>query len=688
APGKEGGGAARGTPSVTGVWQISHEGCRQTLSLNRDGTFRLGATVRAGGRFGSESVDGVYTPGAVLSDGRPTYVFQPSTPVGVGHLIYCDQWTNRVQATLAYPAVQSTYGFSPAGLAYRGEGAAGLDRVLIGTDSLNRDRFVYYIRNGSVLKGVSVDSLSLPGSLYAALPGDANRQLFLLGGVNVVNLPEDKVSATVNTASAGSLATTFVLNLTSATRATFAIGPQTPSPVCHFEVYTDLTFSTIQPGILNTGMASQVWLLNPLDGTQFYFNQTVGTPPNAKTAYLLPVAVVSNQPGTCQYSVTGEGGLGSLLAATPQLDTLAVISSKGGEWPGFMGADGAAPIRLSNPSFDPLALSLMFSGLPDQMVSIPRATPGSAAGMDYDLLGLTGALPRPVTMDVVGGAVPSLNLASTVAGVNSMGSFVPAQNRTPAATLGVGATQIVGFPLGGETRRFTLQVGAAGRVAAWSEGGLDTRASLWGQDGIPLAGDDGGGLDGLGFYMERTLAAGNYVLEVTSLGAGTVTLKTASGTASAYGDENLEGCLVAHGLLRGAVLGRLSCSRQAIRSLTGLGVHSGLTHLDVSLNRLTDLTPLTALVNLRSLSLTGNQVADPTPLSGTTPGGGLPRLVNLSLAGNPLDPAKLVNLQNMQATLSYLDLTLATGITPADVTSLKTFMPSTIIIGLDGRVVP
>lgn len=77
---------------------------------------------------------------------------------------------------------------------------------------------------------------------------------------------------------------------------------------------------------------------------------------------------------------------------------------------------------------------------------------------------------------------------------------------------------------------------------------------------------------------------------------------------------------------------RLTLFRCDLERVDAVAPLRELRELDLSSNRLTDVTPLAALVKLEALDLSSNQVVDPTPLLA------LPALRRLSLGKNPVRP--------------------------------------------------
>ncbi|MCL2470522.1 MAG: leucine-rich repeat domain-containing protein [Propionibacteriaceae bacterium] len=116
-------------------------------------------------------------------------------------------------------------------------------------------------------------------------------------------------------------------------------------------------------------------------------------------------------------------------------------------------------------------------------------------------------------------------------------------------------------------------------------------------------------------------------------------------------------------------LSSLSLDANNIKNLTPLTGLTNLTLLDVGYNQITDLTPLATLTNLTTLSLNNNHITDLTPLTSLT------NLTMLFLSGNPITDltplGKLPRLTSLHFDSNHLaDLTPLAGLTQLQTLSL------------------
>lgn len=98
-------------------------------------------------------------------------------------------------------------------------------------------------------------------------------------------------------------------------------------------------------------------------------------------------------------------------------------------------------------------------------------------------------------------------------------------------------------------------------------------------------------------------------------------------------DRNLDVCLAQtikdHKVTQVAELTRLRCTHAGIETLAGLQKFYALTELDLSDNKITDITAVANLGKLRTLILENNAIENTAPLLN------LINLADLNLAGNP-----------------------------------------------------
>lgn len=106
-----------------------------------------------------------------------------------------------------------------------------------------------------------------------------------------------------------------------------------------------------------------------------------------------------------------------------------------------------------------------------------------------------------------------------------------------------------------------------------------------------------------------------------------------------------------------AAITEIEADEKGIESLEGLQYCPSLTLLNMRGNSVTDLSPLTTLVNLTGLGASDNRIADLGPLSGMT------RMISLHLGGNRIsDIGPLENFTNLN--ILYLNGNPLLGIEP------------------------
>lgn len=107
-------------------------------------------------------------------------------------------------------------------------------------------------------------------------------------------------------------------------------------------------------------------------------------------------------------------------------------------------------------------------------------------------------------------------------------------------------------------------------------------------------------------------------------------------------DSNLKSCIntlaLKNGWLRAEeVTGKISCPKMAIGNLSGLEFFSNVSSIDLSVNHISDLTPLSKLTQLTVLKLNFNSVTNIEPLENLT------NLRILSVNNNSIEKISAVN---------------------------------------------
>ena len=150
--------------------------------------------------------------------------------------------------------------------------------------------------------------------------------------------------------------------------------------------------------------------------------------------------------------------------------------------------------------------------------------------------------------------------------------------------------------------------------------------------------------------LREVLVPGTYYFELTCEKANRYWIATAERVK--FADARLEAKvkeelrLAASSIITSvqmASLKDLSAFRAGIANLKGLEFATGLTKLDLSENRISDISPLAGLANLTQLDLSDNAIVDISPLRGLT------KLKVLSLQRNRIvDIAPLAGLANLE----------------------------------------
>jgi len=247
------------------------------------------------------------------------------------------------------------------------------------------------------------------------------------------------------------------------------------------------------------------------------------------------------------------------------------------------------------------------------------------------VVGVYGSSPlryqwRKEGVDLVNRTNATLSVSSVLAA--DAGSYdVVVTNLVGAVTSAPPAALIVIPPLVSKpsitNQPQSQRVGIGGSVNLFV--GVDGTAPLnfqWRKNGSPIAGQTAGTL-----LLSNVSSGddGNYDVVVTNIG-GSVTSAVASLSVKLVVDPELEKALVCavtnqSGSLTPTDLQslvHLSVRNRGITNLFGLQFATGLTSLDASQNRISDLTPLQGLAQLSSLELddNGGELTTLSPLSG------------------------------------------------------------------------
>ncbi|MBI4082764.1 MAG: hypothetical protein HY423_09150 [Candidatus Lambdaproteobacteria bacterium] len=662
---------------LAGAWTSDDGVCVQRLVFGASGRFQLGGTFHLDGRTLSRVVEGDYAtaPGA---DGRRLLTARPD-PGGLADTpLYCRQWRLRRQTALPHATLQQLAGIDPAALAYSGMSLAGLGKVLVGTDADRHDRLVLYPDGEGNLRAFNPTESP---RLYRAFPDDpslapgASLAAGAAGWIPVLNLPEGVLDIGFSADTGGAGLSQVLLNVTAASEVTFG-DTGSEAPACTFALYENLAFtppSTPLPYL--DGAAKAVLELNPPDPQAGLLEYPVAAGAPGGTAYLWPVGIFAPQPGGCRARIRARP-----LAATRvrerresgayALDPAWALPGTG-SWATLDADRSGLALRLV-----PLAAGGIETGLGalrPALLEFPSARePGS-----LDALGLYGnvAAPRSVAVSTTA-AGTVLNVLSGGAGA---GPFTP-ETLAPAAEIAALPATLTDVPLSaGERRAYRIALAHGARVSIAVDGAVPIAARLFDGAGFEL-GAASLRADGSGSLFVRDLAAGSAVLSLQAGPSdGTYTLQIAELSPGGATDPALTQCATASALANQAAPAALACRAAGVRSLAGISTFTALRTLDLSANRIADVTPL-ADMRLWTLDLGYNRIGDPTPLLTVS------ELRRLSLAGNPLDPNRLESLAALSDRLSYLDLLGVPDLSEAAAEGLKALMPVTTIVTPAGTV--
>ena len=639
------------------------------------------------GRHLVTQVDGSYT-GEPVTDGSGRFNtrFTNDRILSSHTLAYCGQWDGGEKTTLPFAEVARAGGADPGGLSYRMVVIPGGGVAYVGTDENLADVFGIYLDASGTLHGFSyVDPVQPATLLFHGNQVELITVIPEYSPHQVLNLPQQIYRENFPAVPAGNILKSLLLNVNSAVEIILAANPDDGHPVCDFVLYDSPSFQTPRSsGQPAPSTPTQTLRFNPGDPGDSFTTSSVIIGGQTETVYLVPLAVVSPDGGEC----------GANIRAWP----LAAVKIKEQKEENEQGeAVSAFSISIgSGPAF----LLGNHRALPSMLLPIPLHAPGPV----WEGIVLTPQVVRPPAVewvDLLGLSQPGAVPLSAKLGRNGSGQFLnlfrdenstaglgPFQRHAPdsgAIPISLPDTVDAPFSANEGIKVFRLTLWQPARVAITAVGGLDSTGRLTGAAGLTLAADRNGAIDGKGFRIVRSLAAGVYELTVSApLAGGAFGVIIAEEPASALVDENLEACLIAAGSARLAntEIRRLVCVGMGITSLTGIEAYPNITRLSLADNLLADVSSLENLDRLHSLSLDGNPVGSLSPLLA------LSSLYRLSLERNPLSPSLLNTLATLDQSLSFLNLSGTTGIDAQDVADLKAAMPNTIIVSISGEILP
>ena len=677
--------ASQGGESVTGGWVYDSSGsCANTLVIREGGRAAWQGVFNLLGRYSVTRVDGSYT-GDPVTDGSGSFVtrFTNDRILSPHTLAYCGQWDSGEKTALPFEEVALSGGANPGELSYRLVIAPDGGVAYVGTNENLADLFGIYLDGSGTLHGFSyVDHIEPPATLFHRNQVELISFFSAYPTRQVINLPQQTFRENFSAVPAGEILKTLLLNVNSAVEIVLAANPDGGMPACDFVLYNSPSFliprASGQPAPLTQ---SQSIRFNPGDPAHKFFTTFFSIGGQSGTAYLLPLAVVSADGEEC----------GAAIRAWP----LAAVHVKeridqGGAVDAFSISIGTGPVfMLGNHRAQPSVLLTIPLHAPgpvwEGLVLTPQAVRPPAAA-SVDLLGLTqpGAVPVSAKLgqDTSGQFLNLFRDETSTAGLGPFQSHAPDSGAFP---ISLPETLDAPFSANEGKKVFRLTLQQPARVAIASGGGLNTMGRLTGAEGLTLAVDRNGALDGKGFRIVRSLAAGVYHLTVAApLAGGAFGMTIAEEPASALADENLEACLITAGSVRLANtdIRGLVCVGMGIATLTGIEAFPNLTRFSLADNRIADVSPLRNLDRLHTLYLDGNPVESLAPLLSLT------SLYRLSLERIPLPPAALTDLFAFKNRLTFLNLSGATGIDAQDVADLKAAMPSTIIVSITGEILP
>ena len=667
----------------TGGWLRVEGGCEQRLVLEGNGRFTFSARISVGGATRLEKVDGAYTASR-QSGQAPRLRFTPEGDLPAAALLYCEQWRRRGESQFDLASIIAQTGVAVDQLVLRTEYSKVLGRVTVGTDAARADRFaVYQDPQVGIVGVVLTDPAPVAHPLHHSFLADPNRNLTLVDGVAVVNLPHGAWRDTFAPAIPNATAVQLVLNLASAARVEISAVAVSGLPPCDFSIFSDTGFGTVTSSfVFPSGQLTQSVDFNPGDPGQGFDQRTINSGGVSATAFLVPIEIIAPASGDCAANIRARSlVLATLEAMRDNGDAALAAHPTPGPRARFVEAHAANPGVLM---FDALPVAIVRAMVRIQPTVVsPIALVADDDGLppafdQLDLLQLGDSETVAIAGDGALGAY--LNLFGSSVGGTALGPLRGHERPAAAGSLGLPSTSNLAFAAGEGAQSYSFALTETTRVAIWSEGGLALSGELFDALGRDWGRNEGGAADGAGFQLVATLPAGDYDLTLRLEGApAPYVLKLAPPAAFPFSDDALGACMIESGWARGAPMTDVNCGGREIAALAGLETLTLMQRLNLGKNDVTDLTPLQAAVDMRELSLDGNRVADLAPLAG------LILLERLGLASNPLNagaPAVLSGLDR----LSHLDLRGVPTLTLAQAKQLKQTLVNTLIIAPDGTI--
>lgn len=672
------------TGFVGGWVETSIPGCVQTLVISPEGGFVHQVLAFLDGRSALSTLEGSWSgSGTAQPAVAASTLITPTREATPEQLAYCHQWLAGTRIDLPFNQVLQATGVDPLALTYRAWPVPGRGSLVLGSDGSDQDRFALHRDDAGLLRGYVPSDAGVP--LYHREPKALLAKEPLSNGT-LLHLPEQSYQAQfVNTVPGQELARRL-LRVNTASDVSFTTHPDSVLPMCEFSVFDTLDYSTFRtPNPLAAANLALPVPMNPADPGHWFYTTAFNVDGVSEPAHLWPIAMFAPAGGGCSVNIRARPialrGLEAQLALPPQDDPLAVPV---GLTPAF--------ILAFRPEIPGHWLPLSLAGgahawqglkLTPGLIKPPLPGTGPAESL-LDVLGLYGEGAVPVYITLTGQEdATRLSVFPDPGATYGMGPYDSYRPPVSALMLQLPVDVPQSFSPGESVLHYRFRLAAAERVAFSSSGGLDTAARLRDIQGRVLGEDYGGAVDGVGFHLARTLAPGEYTLEVLREGVtGTFQLQAGTAVPGLLNDEALEGCLIATGSQRlgASQVRRVNCAGRGVSDLGGLEAFSNITHLDLSENNIVDLTPLQGFPRLVSLALGDN------PLGSLAPLGAVPRLWRLSLAHGSLDASQIAWLSTMGGQLTELDLTGVKGLDEAGAIALKGSLHNTTLTTPAGTV--